>query len=258
MQYFDLMQMDPLEHFVYFVTGKAQEWATDKFNMHKSGVKPLTRESLRTEFLLSYGDAQRNTGMAARDRLHAQEHSMQSDESVPQYTQRFHEIIREAKDMSTSDKISWYIKGLVPALRGRCATDDEGKDWQDLDKLTLYAVGQEVRWKAAKEKAQLAAFNAQHTTPKAQNSSKTKRPPSNPAPQKQGDKSQGGMASFKKPRTDGKGDSKLAPNQCRICRAFKKPSETWSDHKAECIKNQRSALDKKMAHLARLENQMEE
>ncbi|GLC43220.1 hypothetical protein PLESTM_001444100 [Pleodorina starrii] len=74
----------------------------------------------------------------------------------------------------------------------------------------------------------------------------------------EGDKSQGGMASFKKPRTDGKGDSKLAPNQCRICRAFKKPSETWSDHKAECIKNQRSALDKKMAHLARLENQMEE
>ncbi|GLC68896.1 hypothetical protein PLESTF_000755500 [Pleodorina starrii] len=76
--------------------------------------------------------------------------------------------------------------------------------------------------------------------------------------QGEGDKSQGGMASFKKPRTDGKGDSKLAPNQCRICRAFKKPSETWSDHKAECIKNQRSALDKKMAHLARLENQMEE
>ncbi|GLC39815.1 hypothetical protein PLESTM_000945800 [Pleodorina starrii] len=76
--------------------------------------------------------------------------------------------------------------------------------------------------------------------------------------QGEGDKSQGGTASFKKPRTDGKGDSKLAPNQCRICRAFKKPSETWADHKAECLKNQRSVLDKKMAHLARLENQMEE
>ena len=53
----------------------------------------------------------------------------QQDEQVPEYTQRFYDVTREAKDMSVCDQISWYIKGLVPALRGRCATDDEGKDW---------------------------------------------------------------------------------------------------------------------------------
>ena len=232
MQYFDLCNMDPLEHFMFWLTGKAQEWAADLFAKHKSGAQLLTRDLLTQKFMLQYGDAKRDTAMAARDRLHAHEHSMKQDESVPEYTQRFYDITREAADMSAADQISWYIKGLVPALRGRCATDDEGKDWNNLDKLILYAVGQEVRWKASKEKAHLAEVEVQALTPKDK-FSKSKRPPPRSRPPQQG-----WQSAATKPRTE---------PACRNCNEQKAKGQSWQDHRNDCIKNLAAQAAKKTA-----------
>jgi hypothetical protein len=75
MQYFDLCNMDLLEHFMFWLTGKAQEWAADLFTKHKSGAQLLTCGLLKQKFMLQYGDAKRDTAMAARDHLHAHEHT---------------------------------------------------------------------------------------------------------------------------------------------------------------------------------------
>ena len=231
MQYFDLHQMQPLEHFVYWLSGKAAEWGTSLFNLHISGTQVLTRQTLRNAFLLQYGDTHRNTAMAARERLHKHEYDMKSDDSVPEYTQRFYETTREASDMSERDRIAWYIAGLVPALRGRCATDDEGKDWESLEKLILYAVGQETRWKAGRSKmADLHVQSIDETKPK-------RLPFKRPAKQ--------GNTSFKvhkkqKPSPGGSGGphGKSDTTRCRQCNQTKPASQSWQDHKkTDCISN---------------------
>ncbi|GIL60039.1 hypothetical protein Vafri_14662 [Volvox africanus] len=249
MRYFDLMHMDPFEHIEYFMTGKAQIWASDILEMHRSGKKPLTRDTLRAAFLLQYGDTQRNTAMAARDRLHAHEHDMKPTESVAEYTQRFHDVLREAKDMDKADQISWYIKGLVPTLRGRCATDDEGKDWQDLDKCILYATGQEVRWKAGKDKSATVELKAATVTTPKPKQPYQKRPP----PRSQ----QGWQSISKKPRTEQTSD-KPSGTKCRYCHGFKKPGQSWQDHVADCTKAIKAEAEKKLALAAKLESKMQE
>ncbi|GIL78484.1 hypothetical protein Vretifemale_7830, partial [Volvox reticuliferus] len=225
--------------------------AADVLEMHKSGKKPLTRETLRAAFLLQYGDTQRNTAMAARDRLHSHEYDMKTAETVAEYTQRFHDVLRDAKDMDKADQISWFIKGLVPALRGRCATDDEGKDWQDLDKCILYAVGQEVRWKAGKDKTTMVELKAATVTPAKSKPHFNKRP----HPRSQ----QGWQSVSKKPRTEHPSDkSPHGGPRCRNCRGFKKPGQSWADHAVDCAKAIKADAERKMALATKLESQMQE
>lgn len=141
--------LQPTQHFVFWLTGRAQEWGQALFKSHADKNEVLTLPALRAAFLLQYGDVRRHTEQEVRDRLFAGEHNMKASERVQEYTQRFRDIIRDANDMSQGEMIGWYVHGLPTAMRKACGTDANGRDWKRLDELIEFAQGQEVRSRVA-------------------------------------------------------------------------------------------------------------
>ena len=94
----------------------------------------------------------RDTEQEMRDRLFAGDHNMKPGERVQEYTQRFRDIIRDARSMSQDEMIGWYVHGLLVSMRQACGTDANGRDWKQLDDLIEYAQGQEVRSRIASVK----------------------------------------------------------------------------------------------------------
>ena len=139
----------PSEHFVFWLTGRAQEWGQALLKLYADKGEHLTLPLLRAAFLLQYGDIRRHTEQEVRDRLFAGDHNMKTGERVQEYTQRFRDIIRDARDMSQGEMISWYVHGLPTQLRKACGTDANGRDWTQLDALIEFVQGQEVRSRVA-------------------------------------------------------------------------------------------------------------
>ena len=150
--YMTMSALGPCEHFVFWLTGRAQEWGQSLLKLYADKGEPLTLPKLRAAFLLQYGDIRRHTEQEVRDRLFAGDHNMKPGERVQEYTQRFRDIIRDACSMSQDEMIGWYVHGLLVSMRRACGTDANGRDWKQLDDLIEYAQGQEVRSRIASVK----------------------------------------------------------------------------------------------------------
>jgi hypothetical protein len=135
----------------------------------------VSREQLRTDFLVQFGDVRRHTAQSARERFHAGEHSMKPGEKVTLYTQRFRTIVRDAKSMSQVDQIFWYLHGLLPALKKACAADSLGGDWVSVEDLIRYALSQELRANIAKTASNAHADVAAASAPSPPRKQKRKR-----------------------------------------------------------------------------------
>jgi hypothetical protein len=146
---------------------------------HANTNDALTLPALRAAFLLQYGDVRRHTEQEVRDRLFAGEHYMKSGERVGEYTQRFRDIIRDAPSMTQIEMITWYVHGLPQAMRKWCATDASGRDWERLDDLIKFALGQEVRSRIASLKTASLNFVS---TPRNKIAKKQNRKPPPRAP----------------------------------------------------------------------------
>jgi hypothetical protein len=64
-----------------------------------------------------------HTEQEAQERLFAGEHNMKSGEHVQECTQRFHEIVRDVRDMTESEMIAWFVYVLPSSMRKSCSTD---------------------------------------------------------------------------------------------------------------------------------------
>jgi uncharacterized membrane protein YgcG len=146
---------------------------------HANTNDALTLPALRAAFLLQYNDVRRHTEQEVRDRLFAGEHYMKSGERVGEYTQRFRDIIRDAPSMTQIEMITWYVHGLPQAMRKWCATDASGRDWERLDDLIKFALGQEVRSRIASLKTASLNFVS---TPRNKIAKKQNRKPPPRAP----------------------------------------------------------------------------
>ena len=148
-QYMKMTGSAPSEHFVFWLTGRAQEWGQALLKLYADKGEHLTLPLLRAAFLLQYGDIRRHTEQEVHDQLFAGDHNMKTGERVQEYTQRFRDIIRDARDMSQGEMISWYVHGLPTQLRKACGTDANGRDRPQLDALIEFVQGQDVRSRVA-------------------------------------------------------------------------------------------------------------
>ncbi len=137
--------IDPVQNFIFYTMGVAQEWVTLYMREAAENGKALTVADLRTDFLSQYDDMHKHTAERARERLHAGEHHQQSGQSVNAYTQNFKLIVRDATHMLQMDKVQLYLTGLRATLRRACLRDATGKPRQALEPLNEYARGMEER-----------------------------------------------------------------------------------------------------------------
>ncbi|GLC60694.1 hypothetical protein PLESTB_001659100 [Pleodorina starrii] len=173
--YCDTTHINPIQNLAFFTTGAAQQWVVGYMSDALTSGVVVTREQLRTDFLVQFGDIRRHTAQSARERFHAGEHSMKPGEKVNLYTQRFRTIVWDAKGMSQVDQIFWYLHGLLPALKKACATDALGKDWVSVEDLIRFALSQELRANIAKTASNAHASVAAVSTPSQPRKQKRKR-----------------------------------------------------------------------------------
>jgi len=130
----------------------ALEWYTTQLALDVTWTSVAAFEHAFGEHF--YGSV-RNLAIDARQRL-MDGKVQQGRQNVAQYVQRLRTCIQQAGDMSVSDQIAWFLRGLRTELRVACTTDSTGRPWTNMQALTDYAFGQELRLQAA-EAARTAA-----------------------------------------------------------------------------------------------------
>lgn len=108
---------------------------------------PATEEAFKEAFLAEFGREVRNPAQSAREAF-ASGRINQGTGSIASYVQKFQKNVALAYDMSMSDQIHWFLRGLNPEMRAECATDAAGRDWNALQPLIQYAHGAEQRMRA--------------------------------------------------------------------------------------------------------------
>ena len=89
---------------------------------------------------------QREPQQVCRDDLHSGK--IMHTNSVAAYVQRFRLATMEAVDMSETDLINWFLRGLSPQLKPHCLTDHVGVFWSSIEDLITYAYAKETMLKA--------------------------------------------------------------------------------------------------------------
>ena len=89
--------------------------------------------------------AVRSGEVIALQDLHEGRVKQAGSESVAAYTQRFMERVRMLPRESQSNLCMFFLSGLKPGLRVKCALDRDNHRWSDLMALTQYAYSEEER-----------------------------------------------------------------------------------------------------------------
>jgi uncharacterized membrane protein YgcG len=129
----------------FFLTGAAQEWVAAVLRIASESNIVHNLATLKAAFMQQYADIRREPSIEARARLMRGEAAQQQGDNVMTYLQAFREIVRDVRDMSAGETITWFLNGLAPGLKKACAVDENGKDWLIIDDLVSYAYGQETR-----------------------------------------------------------------------------------------------------------------
>jgi hypothetical protein len=154
-------QLNHLQVFGHYLKGKALLWFHQLIESAHARQLDPTWDEVGAEFIRQYSPADRRSAAdIARATLINHECIMPAYSSFTQYEQTFRNLVRSCADMSEADKISWFIAGMSPYFRKQCATQQDGRPWTDLDDLSRYAQGVEVREFASR---------TERTTPSTQN-----------------------------------------------------------------------------------------
>ena len=110
--------------------------------------KTMPWERLEKLFREHWHAKVRTTAAEARMQLHHGRHAMREHERIIVYNQRFRRLSALCPDMHEKDRILFYQTGLLPRLYSSCVVDSQGKEFECLDALMTWAVGQEHRLNA--------------------------------------------------------------------------------------------------------------
>lgn len=139
--------MDVCRYLPFYLEGKALEWGMGQIATLRAENR-LTAHQLQRDFLMRYDDLLFTPAKKARDKLFDRSYIQQRNEAFAAYTQRFREIIRDAKGMSEDDKIEFFVRGMQPELERKC-TSHNGDMWASLEQVIQYANGQAVSMRVA-------------------------------------------------------------------------------------------------------------
>ena len=112
----------------------------------------LTIQAFADRFLESWVSLVRFKSHEARQALHERRVTQRRSEDVSAYYARFLGIVGQAKDMSITDQVHWFL-GMREELIASCAVQLNGQPWHSPQDLVHYAVGAEVRLKAQRAAA---------------------------------------------------------------------------------------------------------
>ncbi|EFJ42441.1 hypothetical protein VOLCADRAFT_97452 [Volvox carteri f. nagariensis] len=115
-----------------------------------------TSEQLLEALLIRFAPQIQTRELEALEKLAAGQHQMRANETVAAYHSRFEALIAPIPDLREVDRIFWFIRGLSAEFSGECATDRDGKPFQEYTKLVQHTLGVEAR--------QLAKLHSQAQT----------------------------------------------------------------------------------------------
>lgn len=139
-----LMEWNLPAIFGHFLTGEAVNWW---FHISQSATGPMSIEDVYTRFMSMYTFTFQSEATMARHRL------MNGEITLKLYGYVFHAFemafracVREVGDMSSSEKIVWWLKGLPPSLAKPCAIQPTSNlEWTDLELLIKFTKGETIR-----------------------------------------------------------------------------------------------------------------
>jgi hypothetical protein len=158
-------QLEHIRIFAHYLKGKALLWFHQLVENANARQEDVSWDDVKAEFIRQYSPADRRTpAEITRSKLINHECTMPAFSSYTQYEQTFRNLIRSCPDMSDADKISWFISGLSPYFKRQCATQQDGRPWTDLDDLSRYAQGVEVRENASRTDRTLSSQKTNRKT----------------------------------------------------------------------------------------------
>ena len=98
------------------------------------------KEMLNTHFIRDTRDPE----LVVRHKLHSGRIT-QGTNNVSSYVLNFRQTTMDAIDMSQTDLIQWFLKGLNDQIRPLCMTNYMGQQWGTLDELIEYSHAMETR-----------------------------------------------------------------------------------------------------------------
>ncbi|EFJ40577.1 hypothetical protein VOLCADRAFT_99601 [Volvox carteri f. nagariensis] len=121
--------------------GAAKTWHDDWTNARLQ----YTSEQLLDALLIRFAPQIQTRELEALEKLAAGQHQMRANETVAAYHSRFEALIAPIPDLREVDRIFWFIRGLSSEFSGECATDHDGKPFQEYAKLVQHTLGVEAR-----------------------------------------------------------------------------------------------------------------
>jgi hypothetical protein len=143
--YCTLLKYEFVSHFMYFLQGAALEWFYALNSAYRAMGKELTKEAIQEEFLKTYDPTVRSERRVARNKIFDGECTMAQYDTVQKYSAEFLTLCRRAVDLSVTDQVLWFIRGLSSQIKQMCAVQTDGKEWTDLSALIDFAYGCEQR-----------------------------------------------------------------------------------------------------------------
>ena len=126
-------------------TGEAQVWLADL-----PEETMLNADAFMDAFRERWGDLVRFRPLEVRQALLERKVVQRKQDSVSKYYAHFTSLVKQAKDMSMTDQITWFLDGLQPDLVAHCAVQPDGQPWTSLIELAKFAHGEEARLKASR------------------------------------------------------------------------------------------------------------
>lgn len=127
----------------FFIDG-ALDWIVGLIQLTQKSGQPLTWDVVWEKYTDTFC-YDKCDSYDVRTKLHAGEIRQQYSQSVGEYMSSFSTTIMYAPDLSETDKIHWFHKGLIPELRSETVCDVQGAQWKTLSDLYKFAKGLEQR-----------------------------------------------------------------------------------------------------------------
>ncbi|GLI61933.1 hypothetical protein VaNZ11_004460, partial [Volvox africanus] len=132
--------------------GAAKDWYRNWTNARGS----YTFDELVAALLARFATEVQARDVEARNVLAAGSYHMRRDENVPAYQSRFEALVTPIADLTESERVFWFRRGLTKLLAKWCATDLVGAQIKSYDALVAFAKGAEIRLLAGEEEVKSA------------------------------------------------------------------------------------------------------
>jgi len=141
-EFCSLQSWDMPRMMLYFTAHSAKVWYTQILAFCSDNVITMTIPYLTAQFLKQYNTSLYSEPEMARHHLFNNQVRLTNVLHIDAYILKFRTVMREARDISSTDQIMWFLRGLPTDVHRAVAMQPlSNASWPDVDSLILFTQG---------------------------------------------------------------------------------------------------------------------